>query len=1028
MVIVCGTMHVFMVIFRGMSARFALTFLLVSMLPFFVYGYANGRSENYSFANVQKDVIKHCQEKKFEDALAELKEAKRHSIRKDEKLWVFSQQYYVLMQLKNYREAAAVMKDAAKSPLPSPPVKNQYLLNQVSALNQLKSFPEALSICDKIISSSCPDKREYAYESKCQIYSSLKDYDKLLASAVELTTYANRQQNIPLYIRGKNYQFTALLSKKEYDKAVKIFSDADYDKMSTAEKLNYNMRISGIYQEEKNFTAAISVLEKACNLPGLGNPEKNQVLSSQAYVYYRDNKLPECLALCEKLIASPTPNKREEAYNLKCQIHARLKEYDKLLDAAVKLSAIAIADSPTFHLGKRNQMSALTSKGDYAKALAVYSSAEVERMSPEMKSDYYNSIAGIYRLQKDYAAAAAAYEKAGDASNSPNAIAGNINAAGMYALFESNTDTLRIYAEVINNPKAQPVQRVISAYKSAELLDRMGKYTEALEMIDKIAEIPNYSKLYWGSAKILAGKILAGQGKLDDARLACESAQRCFESIISTPGSTEADINAALNGLSECDISLMDRLNPETVNISLKEGDFILNTNLPNNEDLKISYIVPVDSKGEPLPSANNIVFYAPYAGETNPLKNPLLRYFSEQLGFTVYSLNMKLDLSYIGDRQKYYVFNESGWHDTVFAAQQQLISDFNLKPGKLLVVGVSAGGSMAQLLGVHHADKIDAIAMIGGHFFEPVDRDSKIVWLALNTWGCQNTPDAILFEEQTLSQGIRILRGETPSILKNKGDRFAHHSPGPFAWKLMQAFIRDVAALRERNNGMMPPVEQWPVIGSVNLEKQYLPSKEFESLWNQLPHDATVMLETETDPAISQEQIVVNPPFGNARGIVYFVHDPLLYESTHLLDNLYYLAKKDFITVSVKVDDDYFMTLERVKRTLDYILKKDEWKSLPVSVIGSGTGGVLVSVAALENGNARIKRITTFNSEYVLPIDRLSISKYRNKSQIPLKMMRDSSEFLPPAANPNTESVLFNSKSDCFGKWWFYLLAKAAE
>jgi hypothetical protein len=102
--------------------------------------------------------------------------------------------------------------------------------------------------------------------------------------------------------------------------------------------------------------------------------------------------------------------------------------------------------------------------------------------------------------------------------------------------------------------------------------------------------------------------------------------------------------------------------------------------------------------------------------------------------------------------------------------------------------------------------------------------------------------------------------------------------------------------------------------------------------------------------------------------------------------------------------------------------------KNLPVSVIGSGTGGVLVSVAALDNGNARIKKITTFNSEYFLPVDKLSISKYRNKSQIPLKMLWDNSDFTPPTANPNTELVLFNSRGECFGKWWFYLLAKAAE
>jgi tetratricopeptide (TPR) repeat protein len=1009
-------------IFMGISARIALVFLFILLFTFCA------NAGNYSFANVQKEVLKHCQEKKYEEALADLKDAKRHSIGSGEKLWVFSQQFNILMQLNDYKAAAAAMKEASSSSIPSSPAKNQFLLNQISALYQLKSFPEALTVCDKLLSSSCSDKKENSYDYKCQIYNSLKDYDKMLDAAVDLTVYANRQNNNPMYIRGKNYQVSALLAQKEYDKAAKIFTDEDYAKMNTSGKLNYNMRMAGLYQEKKDFAAALNILGRASKLPELTNAEKNQVLSTQAYVFFRANKLPDCLELCEKLIASGTTNKREEAYNLKCRIHASLKEYDKLLDAAFKLTVIAIPGSPMFYLGKKHQMTALINKGDYSKALSVYTGAEIDKMNPDMKSDYYNSIAGIYRMQKDYASAAAAYEKAGDASNSPNAIAGNINAAGMYALFESNDDTLRIYAEVFNNQKAQPMQRVISIYKSAELLDKTGKYAEALEMIDKIATIPDFSKIYWGSAKILAGKILAGQGNIDEARLACNAAQRCFESVISSPGSSETDIGSALNGLAECDISLIDRLSSETVNINMKEGDFMLSTNLPGNEDLKISYIVPVDSRGEPLPSANNIVFYAPYAGETNPLRNPLLRYFSEQLGFTVFSLNIKLELSYIGDRQKYYIFNESGWHETVFAAQKQLISNFNLNPCKLLVVGVSAGGSMAQLLGVHYPDKIDAIAMIGGHFFEPVDKDSKTVWLALNTWGCPNTPDTMQFEEQAVSKGIQVLRGETPSVLKNKGDRFAHHSPSPFAWKLMQAFIRDVAALRENNKGIVPPVEQWPILSAVNLEKQYLPSEEFASLWNQLPHDATLMLETEEENAIFQEYITLNPSSGSARGIVFFVHDPSFYESTHLMDNLYYLAKKDLIAVSIKMDDDYFMTLEKIKRTLGFILRNDKWKCLPVYVVGSGSGGVLASVAALENGSARIKRITTLNSEYVWPVDRLSISKYRNKNQIQLRMLWDNSDFSPPPSNPNTESVLFKSKGACFGKWWFYLLAKAAE
>ena len=82
-----GTRRIFMIILRSISAKFALVFLVMSFFPFYVNGgnkivnnsrHAN-KNANYSFINAQKEVNKHCQEKKFEDALADLKDAKQHS-------------------------------------------------------------------------------------------------------------------------------------------------------------------------------------------------------------------------------------------------------------------------------------------------------------------------------------------------------------------------------------------------------------------------------------------------------------------------------------------------------------------------------------------------------------------------------------------------------------------------------------------------------------------------------------------------------------------------------------------------------------------------------------------------------------------------------------------------------------------------------------------------------------------------------------------------------------------------------------
>ena len=589
-----------------------------------------------------------------------------------------------------------------------------------------------------------------------------------------------------------------------------------------------------------------------------------------------------------------------------------------------------------------------------------------------------------------------------------------------------NTDALKIYAKVFNNPKAPVWQRTNAIYKSAELLDKTGKDAEALAMAARLEKMADCDRLRLASGKLLTAKLLAGMGKSAEANTACDAARRGFESVIIAANSTEADVNTALDEFTECDLSAIDKSRPGI--FSFEEDEFILKTQFPGNEDLKISYMVPIDMQGNPLPSASNIVFYAPFAGERTPLSNPQLRYFAEKLGFTVFSLNIKLDMNDIGDRQKYYIYPEVGWHEKVFAAQQKLIDDFKLKPRKLLVAGVSSGGSMAQLMATHYPDKVDAVAMIGGGTMDPVGKDSKIAWLALNTWGCWNTSVTQKFKTQAQSQGVQVLRGETPSILKTKDTTYAHHAAGIFAWRLMQAFIKDAAALREKNNGVIPPVEQWPVAETINQEKQYLPSAEFATLWKQLPHEASAAFGDDAGTDKSREYMIAEPPAGRPRGIVLFIHDPALYASVHPVDNLFFLVKKDNIAVSVKAGDDHFKTLEKVKNALSFILENEKWRRLPIYVAGSGAGGRLAAVAALSSNNPRIKRITTLNSEYTFPFDELSISSVRNKSRLPLKMLADGNNSSPPPKIHDTDAILIESKGVNFGKWWFYLMARSAE
>jgi alpha/beta hydrolase fold len=1018
--IMCGSLCVLI----NISKKLGLVLLTITLLSFPANAKRNrlpkfGKSSRHAFFNEAKKLARENYDKKnFKDALKNLKAAMRYSSKGYQKYWVFYMQYSTLMQMKDYEGAVAVAKKGARSSFINRSLRETLLLKQVYVLlYRLKRFPDALKICNRL-----NEKIEDAYDYKCRIYDKLKEYDKMLSFALRLTEYAARKQHKNMYIRGKNHQITALLRQNKADIALTVFSSADYFKMNSGEKLNYLIRMGSIYQTQKNFVAAASVLEKANKLGGLDKAQKARLLMAQIRTFYYAQEFQKALILCDKL--SRTEEKREYAYNMKYNIYNRLKDYDKMLKAAFSLTLVAKPDSPMYYRGKKNQINALIYKENYTKTMTIFTSADISKMNVETKSDYYNCIGKIHQAKNDYLTAARTYEKSGMTSDSYNAILGNLYAANMYVLCNKDNDALRAYAKVLENKKARSEQKISVIYKSAELLRKTGKYAEALEIIVKINKIPGHSKLDWASAKLLTAKILAEQGKIARAKRDCSAAKRIFESIISSSSYSESDINKALDKWTECDISLIDK--PDSPRYKIKTGRFLLNTKLPEHDNkIKISYMVPVDPKGKPLPSAHNIIFYGPYAGEQNHINRDSLRYFAGELGFTVFTISINANnRNYSDNKQKCYIFKESGSHNMVFMAQQKLIHDFKLKSSKLLLMGHSSGGSMVQQIAIHHPDKVDAVALVGGNTYNPICQNTNIAWLTLYTWGDQRIPRMRKFKEHAQSIGIQVLLGETPTLLYNKDNRHAHHSPSNLVWKLMQTFLRDVAELRKNNNGVMPPAEKWPIEKIINNEKQYFPSKKFASLWKKLPHESTALFENKN----YDSHIIVMPPSGLARAIVLFIHDPSFYGSTHLIDNLYFLAKQNNIAITVKVSDNHFKTLEKIKNTLEFILQNEKWKNLQVYVLGSGGGGRLAAIAALSNGNPRINKITTLNSEYRWPFKELSPVRYRRKSQIPLVMLVDNENSLIKTRSRRTKPVLIKSNGQKFGKWWFYLLAKAAK
>lgn len=457
---------------------------------------------------------------------------------------------------------------------------------------------------------------------------------------------------------------------------------------------------------------------------------------------------------------------------------------------------------------------------------------------------------------------------------------------------------------------------------------------------------------------------------------------------------------------------------------SVKDDFFFLETNLPNNSEVRVEYLIPMKN-GIPVPSASNIVFCAPYLGDRKPLHAFYRRYIASKLGFTVFSLRIKGDIKNVGIREKYYVFKESGWHDQVFKAKKEISKMFNLEERNLLLIAASAGGSMAQQIVCSHPDEVDSIAIAGGRFFDSVPLKKNIAWLALNSWGdhtAQPNKDMII---EAAKKGIQVIGGQTPPTWMGSYAAINHHSPNKQAWEMIRVFTKDVAALREANGGKMPECSVWPVKKNIDGKILYFPSEHFFNLWNKLPHKTVNEIEDKNRD--SKLPIILSPPT-QPKKIVLLVNDAGFFKPALRIDDMYYFSLNNTIAYSIEINNDFDESTQRIKDALDDILGKEKWSSLPVYVIGWGMGGQLAAIEALLDGSKRIKKITTLNSNYSSAIKKYSISSYYKKGK-PLTMMFDDNVSIPLIKNKNVKIVYNNRPNTRFlFRQWFKFLNVATD
>ena len=261
------------------------------------------------------------------------------------------------------------------------------------------------------------------------------------------------------------------------------------------------------------------------------------------------------------------------------------------------------------------------------------------------------------------------------------------------------------------------------------------------------------------------------------------------------------------------------------------------------NPYTEVMYCIPIDPETEkPLPSASNVIFYAPYAGAIVEFKKDgipgHIRKFAEEYGYTVITLTIVSGDKTRHHPQKYYVHNTSGWHDIALKAVRHIQEQYNLGNRKLMITGDSSGGTMAYEMCICYPDIFEAAAWCGGTSYDmPLPQNFSIPVLAMNPWGCPG-------EAPTHNLAKLAAKNSCPiwaSTLLPRGDYviaegYEHHYTPAQGMDAMRKFIAGCIQLREKSGGVLPPPSEWPVQLEQNGMHISLPNEEVKQLWDQMP------------------------------------------------------------------------------------------------------------------------------------------------------------------------------------------------
>ncbi len=432
-------------------------------------------------------------------------------------------------------------------------------------------------------------------------------------------------------------------------------------------------------------------------------------------------------------------------------------------------------------------------------------------------------------------------------------------------------------------------------------------------------------------------------------------------------------------------------------------GRYKLNVDLYFNPSTTVKYIIPVDENNKPLPSASNVVFYAPFGGDTgeNFEKHEWLIPFIVECGYTVFSMSMKRNVQN-SSPECFFVFEESGWHDVVEEVKERLVAEYSLKDQPMISVGQSAGGALTQRLLISKPGLIDIAAWGSSGDYTEWQGPPQAAILMVSTWGDGGTQATDLLWKDLRAINGKALRAYTP-LLRPRD----YHSIGKSAHQLIKFFVRDMVNSRAEHNGIgYEAANGYPGLSS-----------DFYKVWNSLPHEFF------GEQAKDYSHLKVLPVVPeNPQRVIWIMTDQVnkKIDPGIALEVVWRMLTPNSIVIYNQFGQEQYDNPQMVDDVLAKILSVNEWRDLLLYVLGDGLGGQAVAVAALKSQNDRIRRIITLDSIYQFePNEALSIAAHIRGNRIPFSICFSQYNFeLLPDSPAIAEEVYLDGERTMLGVW----------